>query len=90
MSAATAPANLRTTAAEAAVAVQKLQGRRALEVRSVRCVDATTAQKLDQDCWAVSIDPHGMVVPSQGPIRIHWDLAFVDAGTGKVIEARLG
>ena len=107
VSAATPPADLPTTAAEAAAAVRRLQGRRVLEVRYVRCVDSLKAPTLDQDCWAVSIDRQGLMTPD-GPglapskgakvrprpkiryEKIRYDLAFVDADTGNVIEARLG
>jgi len=88
VSAATPPADLATTAAEAATAARKYLGHRVLEVRYVRCVDSLRTPKLDHDCWAVSIDPRGVVTP--GPATTRWDLAFVAADTGKVIEARLG
>jgi hypothetical protein len=90
VSAATPPANLPTTAAEAVAAEREILGRHPLEVPYAHCADSMTARKLDHECWAVSIDTHGMAVPSQGPMKIRWGLVFVDPGTGKVIEARLG
>jgi hypothetical protein len=100
VSAATPPANLPITAAQAAATARKFQGRSTLEVRYVRCVDATKVPKLDQDCWAVSIDPHGLTAlggpavtlngKTRPPSKIRYDLVFIDADTGKVIEGSLG
>ena len=70
--------------------MRKYQGHRVLEVHYVRCVDSLKTPRLDQDCWAVSIDPHGVITPGPGPTKIRCDLAFVTADTGKVIEAALG
>lgn len=97
------PTDLPISAADATAAARKFAGgRRALEVRYVRCVDATKEPKLDEGCWAVSIDPHGMTAPG-GPVLmpsgtskprprpvVHYDLVFVDANSGKVIEGTLG
>src|SRR6266576_111941 len=49
---ATPPANLPITAADAAAAASKFQGRPVLEEHYMHCVDTTKVPKLDQDCWA--------------------------------------
>jgi hypothetical protein len=105
LSAATPPANLPTTASGAVATVTKFQGgRRVLEVHYARCVDSQKVPRLDQDCWAVAIDPHGLrghggpAVMANGHFKVrrkhaqafHYDVVFVDANSGKVIEATLG
>jgi hypothetical protein len=105
LSAATPPADLPTTASGAAAAARKFQGgRRVLEVRYVRCVDSQKVPRLDQDCWAIAIDPHGLTghggpqLFANGHSKVRrrhaqaftYDVVFVDATSGKVIEATLG
>ncbi|SRR6266516_215892 len=102
LTAATPPANVPTTAADAAAAARKFQGHRALEVHYAHCVDTTNVPRLDQGCWAVSIDPRGMTAPgglvlapsayttTPSSPAIHYDVVFVDPMSGKVIEATLG
>jgi hypothetical protein len=103
VSAATPPANLPITAGGAVAAAKKFQGARALEVHYVRCVDNDKVPKLSEDCWAVSMNPHGIAVPG-GPIvllgsgsararhrpTVSYDLVFVNASTGNVIEGTAG
>jgi hypothetical protein len=102
LSAVTPPGNLPITAAAGAARASKFQGgRRVLEVRYARCVDNQKVPRLDQDCWAVAIDPHGLrgsgglVVMANGHPKVrreqaHYDVVFVYAKSGKVIEAKLG
>ena len=66
LTAATPPANLPITAADAAAAASKFQGRPMLEEHYIHCVDTTKVPKLDQDCWAISFDTKGMSAPG-GP-----------------------
>ena len=104
LSSASPPANLPITAADASAAASKFQGgRRALEVHYAHCVDTDKVPRLSEGCWAVSIDPHGLK-GTGGPHRFgtsgskvrarsnafHYDVVFVDANSGKVIEATRG
>ena len=103
VSAATPPANLPTTAARAASAAHKFQGARVLEVHYARCVDSDKVPKLNEDCWAVSMNPRGVAVPGgpavlrggkttkawHAPI-VRYDLIFVNASSGKIIEGTAG
>jgi hypothetical protein len=103
LSAATPPANLPVTASEASASASRYQGRRpALEVHYALCIDPRGGfHPIHRDCWAVSIEPDGLR-PSGGIYTgppnqtipyakvFSYDLVFVDANTGKVIEATWG
>jgi hypothetical protein len=97
--AATPPATLTVTAAQAAVSAREFQGGRGiLEVHYARCVDRDTGFR--HDCWAVAIDPRGLAghgaprtLTPHAKVHLqpfHFDVVFVDATTGKPIEAVAG
>ena len=103
MSAATPPANLPTTAVGAAAAASKFQGARVLEVHYVHCVDTTKVPKLNEDCWAVAMNPRGIAVPGGAVVSrsgrspkawhrptVRYDLVFVNASSGEIIEGTAG
>jgi hypothetical protein len=104
LTAASPPADLPISAAEATAAASKFQGGRpALETHYVHCVDTTKVPRLDEDCWAISINPKGMTAPGGAALAsssasetitaspaIRYDVVFVEPHGGKVIEATLG
>lgn len=74
----------------AAAATAVFGQRRVLETHYAHCVDTESPALLNQDCWAVSLDPSGLV--SNGPVgatpqTATFLLAFIDPASGKLIEA---
>ncbi|HLK13354.1 MAG TPA: hypothetical protein VKT78_00990 [Fimbriimonadaceae bacterium] len=66
---------------------------KALEVRYVHCSDTWAVPNIDQNCYAVSVDPAS--VPLMGSANMPqpkatWGLVMIDPSTGAVIDERGG
>jgi len=88
------PGTLATTASSAAAVASKFQGRPAEQVAYMHGVDTTRAPRLDQDCWAITLNAKGMTAPGgmlgrPSPI-VRYAIVFVDPSSGKVIEGQEG
>jgi len=66
------------------------------EEHYVHCVDTWARPQIDQDCYAVSVDPSGVPVLGSAlaglsdPKPATWEVVFIDPSTGAVIDDRGG
>jgi hypothetical protein len=80
-----------STAADAAVDAY-FGGIPILDTGYQHCVDATASPEINQDCYAVTVDPSKLQLPGQGnasPKPLTWLIVLVDP-TGQVIESAGG
>lgn len=81
-----------TTAGEgaAAAASRALDGRTVREYHYAHCVDTQKVPALDQDCWAVSLDPSGLTSnppPGFAAQQATYLIALIDPATQTFIES---
>ena len=80
-----------STVAQAATAYE---GAAVREMHYMHCVDTWARPQINQDCYAVSMDPSGVVVlgsPNMPPPKpATWEIELVDPTTAKVIGDRGG
>lgn len=84
-----------TTAGEAAAAAASsaLGGRTVQEYHHAHCVDTQKVPALNEDCWAVSLDPSGLTSnppPGFAAQQASYLIALIDPATQTFIESMDG
>jgi len=91
----TAPQGSSTTAAgqaAAATASRAFGGATVRESHFAHCVDPNLSPAIDQDCWAISLDPSGFHShpPMGQPAAATYLIVLVDSTGGEVLHAQAG